>query len=440
MAEAANNNPNNNPINNTNGFTEITHNNASQALPINILIKHLKDELPSVNPFRLDTALDGLVHNKSIHLNTHSIFDYLVPYSKTSKTTKPSKTQDIKLNNLFSSFPTGIIFYFINVYLSIFDGGIFKENMFNRLLSSNFTNQELIDEQKYTAYNCFQPFVMYNENFGNELLINHLRCFFGIQPCTKEFEAARERNLFFGFIKSGPITSGIKGFIAFLTQQVSSVGGHMNSFIIDKEKRIIIHFEPKGKGASVYKPFNLKKFIYRIVGKPYIPESTLINIINIYGVEYTFVDTKEMTMVQSPLLNFDIFCQTYSILAILIYILNIEKIREFQVGESRESSLIMTMFKNITYEDALKFRNFFYSNCNDDYMRILESQREKIESIGSDFNANSVESDFTTNSYNTGMSGGRSLKRIYKSRKTSRKVITKNKHKSRKALKMQNKK
>ena len=79
MAEAANNS------NSNNGFTEITRNNASQALPINILIKHLKDELPRVNPFRLDTALDGLVHNKSIHLNTHSVFDYLVPYSKISK-------------------------------------------------------------------------------------------------------------------------------------------------------------------------------------------------------------------------------------------------------------------------------------------------------------------------------------------------------------------
>jgi hypothetical protein len=98
------------------------------------------------------------------------------------------------------------------------------------------------------------------------------------------------------------------------------------------------------------------------------------------------------------------------------------------------------MFKNITYEDALKFRNFFNSTCYDDYMRILDLQSKKIslpgKKIENGFNANSdSESDNYTN-----MFGGRSLKHKYKSRKTRKQIITKNKYKSRKALKMQNKK
>jgi hypothetical protein len=91
------------------------------------------------------------------------------------------------------------------------------------------------------------------------------------------------------------------------------------------------------------------------------------------------------------------------------------------------------MFKNITYEDALKFRNFFNSTCYDDYMRILDLQQKKISLPGTIIT-------YSGNNSGNNMSGGRSLKHKYKSRKTRKQIITKNKHKSRKALKMQNKK
>ena len=133
MAAAANNGN----TNNNNAFTEITHNNAVQALPINILIKQLHDALPSVDPFRLSTALNGLVYNKSIKANTNSSFDYLVPYPDPDLLAKKQKQTNTKrLMKLFSSFPTGIIFYFINVYLSIFNGR-FTDTMFYQLLSKN---------------------------------------------------------------------------------------------------------------------------------------------------------------------------------------------------------------------------------------------------------------------------------------------------------------
>lgn len=362
---AANPNPKNKK--NSNKFTIVESNNALPALDLKIekLIPRLKQRLPTITPFNLVKAFSGLISNKSV---PNSDIEYLVPYSEISSKAKESDTQNTKLMKLFSSYPTKIVYYFINVYLSVFNGNV-RDSTFHQLLA-NIQVPGLIDEQKYTAYNQVSPMDTYNEMFGNDLLVNHLRCFFGIQPCFPEFENARERDLFIGFIKCGPIIRGIKGFFAKLTKKFSNIGGHMNSFIIDKTKKLIFHFEPKGSGSSVYQPFNLKQFICRVAGEKYNSKS---HTININGVEYTFVDTKDLTMVQTPLLNFDIFCQTYSILAILIYLLNIENIHALP----REIE-IMNIFPTISKEDALKFRNFFNKICFDNFIQIIEYQENQI--------------------------------------------------------------
>jgi len=356
--------------NNNNGFETIT-----QGLTIEKLIPILKKKLPTIKPFNLEKAFCGLISNKSIKSKTQSTtsINYLVPYSDISIKDKESPTQNTELMTLFSSFPTTIVYYFISLYLSILNDNV-SDLLFHQLLA-NIQVPGLIDEQKYTAYNQVSPMTTYNEMFGNDLLVNHLRCFFGIQPCFPEFENARDRNLFIGFIKCGSITRGIKGFFAKLTKKFSNIGGHMNSFIIDKTNRLIIHFEPKGSGSSVYQPFNLKQFICRVAGKEYIPESYTININEI---EYTFIDTKDLYMVQSPLFKFDIFCQTYSILAILTYLLNIETIRALPDTSEKYILNILHIFQTITREDALKFRNFFYKICNNDFKMKIEAFHNEL--------------------------------------------------------------
>ena len=425
MAAAAN--PNNME------YDLISHNNALPALGLTIdkLIPKLQRLLPTIDPFNLERALYGIVSNKS---RTKYDINFLVPYSELSNASKESTSKHDTLIASFSSLPSTTVYYFINVYLSIFNGNVL-DSPFHQLLA-NIQVPELIDEQKYTAYNQVSPVNTYNEIFGNDLLVNHLRCFFGIQPCIPEFENARQRDLFFGFIKCGPISRGFKSFIAKITKMFCNVGGHMNSFIIDKTKRLIIHFEPKGSGASVYQPFNLKQFICRVAGEEYIPESSTISI---NDVEYTFIDTKDLIMVQTKLLNFDIFCQTYSVLAILIYLLNIERIRALP-GKSE----IMEIFQSITKEDALKFRNFFYSKCSNNFFQILERQRL---GIFRDFRQRAVENnngfenlgasarapiDYFGNEENEMVGGHRSKKQKYKSRKQTKKTHRKRTHKTRK--------
>ena len=200
--------------------------------------------------------------------------------------------------------------------------------------------------------------------------------------------------------------------------------------------------------------FNLKQFICRVAGEEYIPESSTISI---NYVEYTFLDTKAMEMVQTPLLNFDIFCQTYSVLAILIYLLNIERIRALP-GKSE----IMEIFQSITKEDALKFRNFFYSKCSDNFFQILERQQSAIvkdfgrrgsvvytnngfENLGAGRGSNNrfenlgaaaarpPAGDFGNENKEMEMVGGhRSKKQKYKSRKKTKKNHRKRTHKTRK--------
>lgn len=400
--------PNTPLVNNDAGeFTEITNNNVRQALPINELITKLRANLQTMEQFNLVEALDGIITEKRIESKKNSSINFLVPYAELSNALKTLKDQSIRLNKLFSSYPAGIVYYFINIYLAIFNGN-FKDTEIHQLLT-NIANSDIIDELKYTAYNQVSPFDMYNELNGNDLLVNHLRCFFNIQPCFPEFENARERNLFFGFIKSGPKKTGILGIFSKLTQKFTNVGGHMNSFIIDKTKRLIIHFEPKGEGISAYKSFNLKQFICRVAGEIFEPTS---NTISIKGVEYTFIDTKELKMVQSSSLNFDIFCQTYSILAILIYILNIEKIHGLPGAFE-----IITMFKNITYADASRFRNFFTNICIDDYMRLLARQQASIISGDPQYSVGESQQS-VNNSFE--LAGGMKITRKYKIRKPAR--------------------
>lgn len=85
------------------------------------------------------------------------------------KDTVSGKLVRKKLMVLFSSYPTSIVYYFINIYLSIFNNNL-QQLPFYKLLT-NITVPGLIDESKYTAYNQVFPFNDYNEINGNDLLV-----------------------------------------------------------------------------------------------------------------------------------------------------------------------------------------------------------------------------------------------------------------------------
>jgi hypothetical protein len=343
-------------------FENIELNNTVNAYPINIIKEELRGQLDESLPFKMTTILKSLITPEQINS-----FETYMPYAiqEAKKNKKDICLQNRLLIGLFSSFPTSIIFYLIQIYLYILNNR-FKDSLFYHILS-NIQNGGEIDEVKYTAYNFISPFDLHNETNGNDFLVNHLRYFFNIQSCYQDYNDARERQLFFGFIKSGPKQTRFMRFVSKLTKKFTNVGGHMNSFIIDKEKKIIVHFEPKGKGMSAYQPFNFKQFICRVAGIDYIVQGES-NILDINGFKYTYMDTKSFQMVQTPLLNFDIFCQTYSIMAILIYILNIEQIRALPPVN------ILDLYKSINQNHAIYFMNFFYDICKDDYFHINKIQ------------------------------------------------------------------
>lgn len=344
-------------------FVNIELNNTVNAYPINLLKETLKNKLDKSQQFIMASIFEGLITPEKMD----EIIETYMPYA-IQTTKKPKKDiclQHRILMQIFSTYPTRIVFYLIQIYLYIFNNR-FTDTSFYQILS-NIKRDGIIDELKYTAYNLSSPpFSTYNEDNGNDLLVNHLRAFFNIQPYMENYNA-HSLQLFFGFIKSGPKHSGFMRFVSKLTKKFTSVGGHMSSFIIDKVRRIIIHFEPKGKGMSAYQPFNFKKFICRVAGIDYIAQGKSNNF-NINGVEYIYMDTKSFQMVQTPLLNFDVFCQAYSILAILIYILNIEQIHSLPADN------LLNLYKNINQNHAINFMNFFYDICKDDYFHIIKMQ------------------------------------------------------------------
>lgn len=355
-----------NGVNNAD-FEDIELNNTVNAFPINKIIDGLKPYVDIGQPFNMTSIFKGLITEEQIIESFSTYMPYTI--QTTTKSTKDLCSQKKILMQLFSKCPTSIIFYLINTYLNIFNNK-FMDTEFYKILS-NIKRDGILDELNYTAYNYSEPYPNYYENLGNDLLVYHLRCFFNIQQCLPNYEDARARTLFFGFIKSGPKHFGFMRFVSTLTKKFTKVVGHMGSFIIDKDKQIIIHFEPKGNGMTPYQPFNFKKFICRVAGIDYVRQGES-NKFNINGVQYTYMDTKSFAMVQTPLLNFDIFCQTYSILAIMIYILNIEQIRGLPV------QFFLDIYKNINQSHAINFMNFFYDICKKDFFHKQDKLQEQV--------------------------------------------------------------
>ncbi len=153
-----------------------------------------------------------------------------------------------------------------------------------------------------------------------------------------------DKRIYYGFIKLGSIIP------TSILSRLTSVGGHMNSFIIDKEIKSIIHFEPKGAFSifSIWKGIDIVKYLNDI-----LDDNSLEG--------YTLITTKTPSISFKTPQFADIYCQTYSIYAVLLYCLNQNVITQ----NTDFTSIILKLFKMMSLEKAIIFQNYFYCVFNE---------------------------------------------------------------------------
>jgi hypothetical protein len=214
-------------------------------------------------------------------------------------------------------------------------------------VNTDFTSLVREYEPKFTVHKCDTSlgFTDLDETNQSDFYRLSLNAFF----------LDDKSNIFIGFIKLGPNIIG-KAYTMF-----SNIKGHMNSFIIDKKQKLIIHFEPKGSAAlmSVWCSFDLKKCILHCVNEEFRKE---IN-------DYTFINSQSLFKKDIMPQFFDIYCQTYSIYGALLYCLNQDYPRERK----------LELLSKINYSKAVQFQNYFYLNHSE---KIFKTMQNNVSDMG----------------------------------------------------------
>jgi len=188
-----------------------------------------------------------------------------------------------------------------------------------------------------------------------------------------------QSQIFVGFIKNQRLKNIPKTF------------DHMNSFIIDKHNKKVILFEPKGQRIHLHPSFLLSRvnlleiIISDLITNGYQPE--------IFD-GYEFISTTEsasktkigkfLNIFTKMPQTFDIYCQTYSLYAVLLYCLN-----HAIVSNASNASNINKLFNTITQKKILAFQNFLST-------QLLKP--EYIENSQSLYNGNEFENLMTNTS------------------------------------------
>jgi len=162
-------------------------------------------------------------------------------------------------------------------------------------------------------------------------------------------------HIFIGFIQSS--TGGI---LLRVFGKHNRIDGHMGCFMINLKTRQVIHFEPKGVFISIfsfYKKIEFKACIMNLLQN--IPnqdssESEIASTLPSIRQEleaYAYVNTSDFSLsVKTPqFLGF--YCQTYSLYAALLYVLNCY---------NSETTIDNTFFSSMSKEKAIFFQNFFF--------------------------------------------------------------------------------
>jgi hypothetical protein len=280
----------------------------------------------------IEKNVSPILYNPELGFN--DVIPYNLLHSKfaTYSTENPLIFKD--LSQLFTSFPNTLYNFFLN------------NDIFNTVINTdiiyNYTRyqegrEQMLDvnyDVNYTVYKCNDMFVFDetnpNPNLGTEI--------------EKFMES--DKRLFVGFIKIGTSWKKLLSYTSILSGV--KIAGHMNSFIIDKERNRIIHFEPKGAFAwvSIWCSLSLVDYLVNSVKSPRNKE-TLRHMEFIHS----GILLKSTIMPQ----YFDIYCQTYSQCALLLYCLN----------PNFEDPLLL--FQTLSQQKAIIFQNYFYYH----YRKIL---------------------------------------------------------------------
>lgn len=153
------------------------------------------------------------------------------------------------------------------------------------------------------------------------------------------------------FFKSGYriFVGFIKIYSYMLGRLILGVEGHLNSFIIDKNKNLIIHFEPKGK--KYFQNLDTKIII------EYLQNS--INDTNTKKTleTFTFLTTITSNFNAPQKYLWDIFCQSYALYSVLLYCLN----PDFED--------ILRLFSQITTQKTQIFLSYYNFEIKDKYVK-----------------------------------------------------------------------
>jgi hypothetical protein len=222
------------------------------------------------------------------------------------------------------------------------------------------------------------------------------------------FKAENDKNIFIGFIMNLPnnsIPSKAYGLI-------SSVKGHLNTFIIDKKNKLIIRFEPKGKESIVYCNVTknmiidyINKSISQFWGRTHPRNSKYISdeLKNLLIYKYIDTSNRDINIVRDNNTNTranssttstsrknslkvrpvhfpqgvwrDDNCQTYSLYGAFLYAMNYEHIDVTKTQESIHNT-IFKLFSQITKEKSIKLQ-YFLKDKLDKLMPVFTESREQ---------------------------------------------------------------
>jgi hypothetical protein len=237
-----------------------------------------------------------------------------------------------KLSQTFTSYSH----YIINSLLK-------KDSLYNELIGTQVYTT-VIPDKIYTRNDLYFSHESYEAAYTlrvGTIVGNGITFVTDVESVKKtihDFLVSNKR-IYYGFIKLGPKIN------ASISKKLFKVAGHMNSFIIDKKIKRIIHFEPKGAFSmiSIWEDIDLVEYLNEIVGDDSLKDYELIK------------TTTPSFSFKTPQF-FDTYCQTYSIYAILLYCLNIGFINESYEPEK----FILQLFRKMSKEKSIIFQNYFY--------------------------------------------------------------------------------
>lgn len=324
--------------------------------------------------------------------------------SKTkSKHTTNNKTVFAELSRLFSSYPAITFKYMLDKLES--KKLISSISIFNKPIDNVKYNNYIQYEKAYTLNKCrTAPF-----EYDSEITPPKELC-----TSLSEFMQSDKR-LFIGFITLG-LNPDMPAALRSVIRTITTVSGHMNSFIIDRKHRIIIHFEPKGITSflSPWCTINIPEYLINSIDDAEMKREITT---------YQLVSTREPIGLFSRVLKkeimpqgFDIYCQTYSLYAVLLYCLNMDLITKDK---------IFGLLSTITQEKAKLFQAYF-KQFHLEVLNVLLSEPRNDTPYNNNGNNNFAVS--SNSNSNTGQTTGASESRTSrKSRKSKSKKDNKGK-------------